>query len=491
MRRYISVSEFQQLHPAQIQCATDKFYTQLTNTICSFFEDSHIGFYRDEIKQIGTAIALWLEDMASGTHQWEVFEKLYKQQYHRELPFFNNVNNDNWLSLQLQFIVWHSVQSTTDERVFNPENPAIHKIAQDLFHYFMQQGYYDDGVLPANQELADFLFCEETQTDFFEVKKVLIWLAFDSYFGHWDATYLDINSLQVHEYCSFHEGLQPHPALYGLRSEYCITRRCWPLSLYAKDIYAEMIRIEMDDDNDSYAQAIADIQSKQYSLNRQLSSNKDEIILEDYTGETFKVMRDSFSNANNINSCRYMLGGFAKFNNQWNANGFGSWLKDISPEEWEDCCQEQIFSEDKESNEIILERLGGKQLHFVKDVNELKQWHQQHLGIKNLNYSDFAEHFDDTPLVIFVPKYGGMSIYNIAMAICAPNNPYYDKECAKEDSLGLLADPDQCSPEMLQYLLDHNMLPDAAMTSLRGEEYGRQQVQENIHFLARCLRRDL
>lgn len=492
MRRYITISEFQHLHPAQLQCDTDRFYAQLANTIGTFIEDAQIGFYRDEIKQTCAAIALWLEDIASNTHQWEVFEKLYKQQYQRELPFYTDVDDDNWLFYQLQFIVWHSLQSTSSTRIFNPENLGLIQLTQDLFNYFMQQGYYDEGTLPANQELADYLFCEETQTDFFEVKKVLMWLAFDSYFGHWDSTFLGINSPQVMQLCSFHEGLTPHPALYQLRSNSSLADRCWPLSIYAKDIYAEMIRLEMDDDDDPYAQAIADIEAIRYGLNRIVSANDTEITLEDYTGYIFTIQRQSYNSTSNTDGKHYMFGSFAKFNNQWEANGIGSWLENGTPVDWEKYCQEQTFREDKESNKILLERLGGKQLHFVKDTAELIQWQKDHIGIgPDIDEKPYIERLGDAPLVIFVPEHGGISVYNIAEFICAPDNPYYDKEYAQEDAIDAVVNAECCSPEMLQYLLDHNMLPDAGIASLRGEEYGRQQVQDNLYFLARCMRRDL
>lgn len=492
MRRYITVSEFQQLHPAQIPCVTDKFYTQLTNTICTFVEDARAGFYRDEIKQIGTAIALWLEDIASGTHQWEVFEKLYKQQYQRELPFYNDVDDDNWLFHQLQFIIWHSVQSTSSERIFNPENPGLFQMTQDLFNYFMQQGYYDEGTLPANEELFDYIFCEETQTDFFEVKKVLIWLAFDSYFGHWDSSFLDINSPEVMKFCAKNKGLPPHPALYQLRSDRCLTGRCWPLSIYAKDIYAEMIRIEMDDADDPYAQTIANIQAKHYALYHQLGNNGEEITLEDYAGETVTVKCESYNSTAGTANKSYLLGAFAKFNNQWEANGIGTWLENTKTSHWEAYCKEQSFLDNKAPNKILLERLGGKQLHFVKNTSELMQWQQKYIGVSAINdEKPYIEQLGDNPIAIFVPAHGGISIFNTAEFICAPDNPYYDKEYAQEEALSAVVDPECCSPEMLLYLLDHNMLPDASLVSLRGEEHGRKLAQDNIYFLARCMRRDI
>ena len=48
-----------------------------------------------------------------------------------------------------------------------------------------------------------------------------------------------------------------------------------------------------------------------------------------------------------------------------------------------------------------------------------------------------------------------------------------------------------CSPGMLRYLMAHNCLPDAMFNDIRGREHGRQLVQENMEFIARCMRRDI
>ena len=41
--------------------------------------------------------------------------------------------------------------------------------------------------------------------------------------------------------------------------------------------------------------------------------------------------------------------------------------------------------------------------------------------------------------------------------------------------------------ELLEYAMEHDMLPDAALNSIRGEERGRELVRENYDFLARSL----
>lgn len=43
---------------------------------------------------------------------------------------------------------------------------------------------------------------------------------------------------------------------------------------------------------------------------------------------------------------------------------------------------------------------------------------------------------------------------------------------------------------LLKYAMDHDMLPDASVMSIRGEEHGRKIFQENYDFLVRAIMRD-
>ena len=44
---------------------------------------------------------------------------------------------------------------------------------------------------------------------------------------------------------------------------------------------------------------------------------------------------------------------------------------------------------------------------------------------------------------------------------------------------------------MLLYMFEHNLLPDAMFNDIRGRKHGRQLMQENLEFMARCMRRDI
>ena len=82
------------------------------------------------------------------------------------------------------------------------------------------------------------------------------------------------------------------------------------------------------------------------------------------------------------------------------------------------------------------------------------------------------------------------TISQTAKLICHPDNPYYDRAFAEDNSL-LLVSHDLCSPGLLLYLIEHNLLPDAMLNDMRGREHGRHLMQENLEFLVRCMRRDI
>lgn len=67
--------------------------------------------------------------------------------------------------------------------------------------------------------------------------------------------------------------------------------------------------------------------------------------------------------------------------------------------------------------------------------------------------------------------------------IKSPDTPFYDKETAQKDGLMFYANPEVCPYALSCYLQDHGMLPDAKLNSLKGEEQGREFLQQNRNFI--------
>ena len=132
---------------------------------------------------------------------------------------------------------------------------------------------------------------------------------------------------------------------------------------------------------------------------------------------------------------------------------------------------------------------GNDPLIYFAGHEDLMQWLDKHIG--------FAPDFvapegmkDEGNIAVFILPDGQLSILpDGALYIKDERNPYYNPDWAKRKAIRLLVEPEMVSKEMLHYLLEHRMLPDARINSLQGPERGRQLIQENIDFVVRFSRK--
>jgi hypothetical protein len=80
---------------------------------------------------------------------------------------------------------------------------------------------------------------------------------------------------------------------------------------------------------------------------------------------------------------------------------------------------------------------------------------------------------------------------DLAKWIKDKNNPCYNKQSATDDSISLLCGGYNCQREFLEYLIQNNLIPDARINSLKGEEYGRKLLQDNLDFIVRFFQPEL
>jgi hypothetical protein len=101
--------------------------------------------------------------------------------------------------------------------------------------------------------------------------------------------------------------------------------------------------------------------------------------------------------------------------------------------------------------------------------------------------------FEDVkePMACFFENNGQTTCCLNAKCIKHPDNPYFDKSYAEENSLIFIGNTTSCTPDMLLYMFEHRLLPDAMFNDIRGRKHGRQLMQENLEFMARCMRRDI
>lgn len=488
----ITAGDIKRRHPRYLTCDTDRQYARLANDIYILVRDGLKFMKEHEIRNASISLALYFEDQRSETHQFEAFTHLYQKMFERYLPFYHSVDaNAPKAEIEaMKFILWHSICAERNGRIVNPTNDGLANIAANLLRFWKER---KTGIEP-NEELADYLYSEETQTNVNEVKTVLIWLCLHSLFGRWfNNPDVRNDDARLKELLPF---LDKDTLEYANECHYVFKEQAGPLSLTPQRIYAEMIRIDMDDPTDPMASAVEGIRFKPFTIYQIVESDSLSMLLKDFLGDTFRVkLNGFFGNVKKvIKQNTHIEGSFLNMNGLWEVNGPSMWL---TPEKnlfdkylEEERLKHHMMNDYAGQYDDYINKHHGRRLYFFRDVKMYLSWLQNDLGI--VNAAEQTEPIDNgnEPLVAFMEDNGQITISQTAEFICHPDNPYYDRSYAEENSLFLIAH-DSCSPGMLLYLIEHNLLPDAMLNDIRGREHGRHLMQENLEFLVRCMRRDI
>ncbi len=447
----------------------------------------------DVIKNASIGIAHYIEDRLSNTRQFEAFAKLYQKMYGWQLPFFED--SDDPLTREqnaLRFVVWYCICAEHSLVIINPVVGLVEDVAQ-IVEEIADEAVSKFNCLP-NNDLADYIFSEETLNDPILVKNVLIWIQSRSFLGRWDG-----NDPKDDDY-SFR---QIFPNAQKDQLEYCnasvmaFDRQAWPLSLSAKMIYAEMIRIDMDDEDDEYAALVEAIEFKPFGVYKIDGIQGRDLTLIDYQGDKFVV--DSYSAEINLKKVvaetTHSTSAYFSYNGEWNLCGLSGWIN-IDDQGYDEYCTKRKKDYNNMHGHVgqyddFIKSHGGRRLFFFENVEEYIDWVRTELGLDGKFDTVRERYGNERGLVLFFEDNGQTTISSFGNLIKHPDNPYYDKIEASKNALGFVVHELLASPCLLEYLLVNGFLPDIGINDRRGDEYGRAICRENAEFLARCFRRDI
>ncbi len=478
-------------HPFVLNCDTDAVYAAFANQIFDLIQNA-LDFMEEEQHKMNVCVnlALYFEDLQSDTHQFEVFTKLYKQWYGLYVPFHNaeDATSPTAELDALTFVFWLSMVAERDNHMLNPLNDGIRITAKRILDLWNT----NKSKIPANEMLADYLFSEETQKNAIEVRDILVWIESRSFLGRWYTN----SRLEDDEY-EMNDAFDDATAeelQYGTDCISAFAHQTWPLSLSAQQIYAEMIRMEMDDPEDEIATDVEAIQSAPFSVYRVFKVDNLSFQVKDFKGDVFCIPCKSKERLKLARKYSYLVSGLFCYRSQWYLNGMSTWVNS-DKEAYRDYCENKkdLYSYHHHyvgQYDEFIERHFGERLYFFKNTREYEQWLEKVLGIPSKGQvPDAIPH--NIPFMAFLEPNGQISMTAEARCVKHPDNIYYDKKKARENALAMVCSAQNSTPDLVLHLIEHNLLPDACFSDIKGEEHGRMLFQENIDFLARCTRRDI
>lgn len=496
LRQPISVADLRQRHPWNLVFETDSAYTKLANHIYSLLEKEMSFIGKDSACQVAIGVTLYMEDVLSDTHQMEAFMRLYKKMYGYYLPFYAT-NETDAASAELdrmRFVLWHCACAERSGNVLNPMNIGFEQMGKKLVEVLHSAKTHFG--CEANEELADFLFAVETLADPIQLKTAIMWLESESFLGRWHNNRPEDDE---YHFAQLAHASQKSMVRYANMSVGAFAHQAWPLSIPAKCAYAEMLRLDSGDPSDPDAKAVEEIEFLDFCITRVEGTKNGMLVVSDHQGRQYEVDPNT-SSVNLLHSLKKnnsLAAALFRYDGKWNICGANGLIN--SPEKM----LEESFAKAREHDHMMndfvgqydefIQAHGGQRTFFVKNMKQYQKWQKENFGLSNTTELNqmMGKYFDDEGYTIFFEDNGQITLSKTAVGIAHPENPFYSADDETDTAFAMVVNEGYCSPGLLEYLLRNNLLPDAALRDMRGDEYGWQLMQENIDFLARCFRRDI
>lgn len=434
-------------------------------------------------RQIAISIAQFFEDHLSETHLFDLFLKRYKEMFHENIPFAKSgkENEEATFEQKLEFVVWHAFSAMNNKEILPPHSPILKEITDSILQRLKEP--FENNELPRNTELKHFMYDKNSFTNIMTVKTILIWLESNCFLGFW--THNQDYKFTKKELQKYGKGHTSDTLNYVIHSQGALNNMAWPLSIPAKSIYADLVRMEQNDASSEMAKKIESINQKAYKLYRILSISKKNLTLEDTMHHKFKVSLDTINGltSQNCKKSPYIYGAFIQYNGSWALNGFCN-LCNTSQENWEKLClkdeqTEQILQNSQRQNEKYIREHGNKRLYFFPNEKIAKDWEIREVGKTLIETQKNCEIKDNEPVMLYFEHKGLISTIINPYSVNSRENIFYDAKLARMRAHYFLLHREACSADFLHYLLENNLLTDTKFAF------------SDLEFLARCFRRDI
>ena len=487
MKRIVSTEEWAGMRGLCVpRFQTDYHYAKVAESLLNeIFKADVCGELGEEAcYRMAATLTCYFEDVISNFGIWNCFVRKHKEMYGKVLPFYD-INEaeycyDDINPEDVYFLVWMVAQKMNSHNSFyNPENPAIISVGFKLYSILFD--LFE--TTPINDDISEVYLNRVLFDDIYKLKFVLMDLAESCY----------LFSLFTDEVIGEFEnvvnnlGLEDESQeMYAIRSRLAFECKTGPLRLPVWEWYSMFLQFHGYDKEGSAVKNIRVVEQQLF----QLSENRNEcLVFKDIRGCLYNVNKCDFNSLENVNldgtpSCYMSL---VKYNEKWYPNGLTSWQN--SKGVFEEYIKHIETKENVAFNKELREINNGYSLMYFKDYDELSEFFNKNFKIAdNVNMPEALR--EKSCFLLYIPTKGGLNIIpDAARFVKDRNNPYYDAEYARWNSLHMLTSEETTSNEMIHFLIQNKMMPDMSLKSVKGIARGCQLLQDNMDFIARFMRK--
>ena len=514
MAKKIVTNDIRFCHPDNMASQTDLYYMRLANRIqgclCEEFqvEDEN----KEKIIRRGAILLTnYMEDIVADSGVWRTFSNLCMDLYGHPVPLFHEEEEyypDEPSLNAVRYLLWSAWSDVTDDYVYSDAS-LLELMAFTAFS-ILDEAFEE---APVNEQLAEVTDSQlQLATEGFdELRIVLKWLYGKCYLisGERNDSLLDKHA---DEMLSLAEGeMFPLKSL-DMARYYASTRciflyRSGHLALYPKDFLAAMMRAK------GMTQEAEDVESIEFlnfgtykieSIEPQANPTEkapgaERVRLTKTSGRQIDIYAGELNlprdkGVEDYDAC--MASSFVLYQGEWHLNGIVMPFEGAAGK-WDDLCKDDPdYTEPGKqilTGEMLLERTGGKQMVYCADKKELKDFLMEKIGLPGNCIGVVDKRADKFPTVFIDtenPKQSLQFFFGYSPCIADPDNPFYDKEEARESAINILSDAGSATTHAVQYMLDHGFLPDIYDDKVLSEFSTVEEKRKDIDFLMRYYRRE-
>ena len=491
MKNKIYIQDWLIFKPYSNHSITDNYYLKLSNVVKNAIierpEFQVIESFLDEdgINKLSCFLVSYYEDIISDTKLWTSFVSIHKRLYNKELPFFelDDYYEDEINPQDICLLIWYFLNTIQKNKFILPYNPFITNLADIIYDIFDKS--WDDS--PVNSYLKSFYQINSTDYDYYDVRKLMDIVLFQSYLSYFDtAAEIRNSENKIIQKRTNNEQLMMYlrenrdESVHNLRSRF--------LALSAKEWTAEILK-----DNKSLSDDILSISQRISGYFFYRGQDNTDIFIEHIaSSKEFKITKKSFdysSNLTEVDSVIYM--GIVRWKSEWWFSGIqfthkfdANFILDEKNSIEKRMSVNFLDHSSNETNKILetqknvfLQFNNNQEIAFIssKNIDEfLKKFTEFYnttleLSKKEIEESkkrliqdgflgkgsETIEFSKDEELVIvyFNPKSGIEIVFGVNSAFPLPHNPTFKIEESEKHLMTLFMD-ETISKELVMYCIE-------------------------------------
>lgn len=496
--------DFSATHFNGMRFDSDTFYTSLANRLYGIIEQM-IGsnMPHEHIKRLSINLACYVEDLVSGCGVWSAFTSLHEKKYGRKLPFFNLDKpaipvpyDDELPSLHaVQFLIWYTLNSAKPDTVMSPLNPALSMLSMRLMPE-LTDAYEEAPDSPARPAIMPE---EEVGVPlFFQIRNLCSWLCTRCYLtrvNDMQSVSTDYKTFISHLLDNVKSPDQKGQTEYAVESFVPMNAHIGPLAIPAYEWLTEIVDLYHEEEEEQYLPLLREIKSLPYQYYKYKKVDTQTAILVNLEGQEMSMSATTLPGekfSSEVKEGISALMSLIWFDGAWVMNSIG--LQALPEEAYDMALKNYREKQDNDNNtyHYLMKNLKNKRLGVFADYKEyMAKAYPDKPRNENIPQEIIRDLEECDNMVYFINSDGTTSILpGWGTCIKMRGNRFYDKEDATAKGISLICSQSMTTPEMRQYMIDNNMLTDAAMKSVISETAGRRLFQENIRFFNDYYSRD-